>query len=71
VTDVRSAIVFWVLVATSRRARPTLTVSHRNSGNRHRDNSVSGIDRSAIATIVEMITTMLARIEEAVSVTTV
>ena len=71
VTDVRSAIVFWVLVATSRLARPTLTVSHRNNGSRQSDSNVNGTDNSNIAMIVEMITTTLDRIDEAVSVTTV
>ena len=70
VIAVMSASVFWVVAATSRRARPTLTVSHRNNGIRHSDSSVSCTDRISIATNVEMITTTLDRIDDAVSVTT-
>ncbi len=49
VTAVRSAIVFAVLVATSRRARPTLTVSQTKNGIMNRDSTVSCHDRSSIA----------------------
>ena len=66
-----SAIVFCVVVATARRARPTFTVSHRKNGIRHNDSKVNGTDRKSIAINVEMITTMLDRIDDAVSVTTV
>ena len=66
-----SAIVFCVVEATSRRALPTRTVSHRNNGIRQSDRSVSGTDRNSIATSVEMMTTTLDRIDDAVSVTTV
>jgi len=66
-----SAIVFCVVLATSRRARPTFTVNHRKNGMRHSDRSVSGTDSASIAINVEMITTTLDRIEDAVSVTTV
>ncbi len=71
VTEVMSAIVFWVLEATSRLARPTLTVSHRNTGSRQSDSKVSGIDIQNIAINVEMITTTLDSTDDAVSVTTV
>ena len=70
VIEVMSAIVFWVLVDTSRRARPTLTVSHRNSGISSKESSVSGTESSNIAISVLMIVTTLASTLEAVSVTT-
>ncbi len=70
VIAVRSARVFCVLVATSRRARPTLTVSHRKSGRSASDSSVSGTESTSIAISVLMIVTTLASTFEAVSVTT-
>ncbi len=71
VIEVMSAMVFCVLLATSRRARPTLTVSHRNSGNRASESSVSGTERANITTMVLTIVVMLASTLDAVSVTTV
>ena len=70
VIDVRSASVFWVLVATTRRAFPTRTVSHRNSGRRSKDRMVSGIEMISIVTIVLTIVTVFDRTVDAVSVTT-
>ena len=70
VIAVRSASVFWVLDETSRRARPTLTVSHRNSGNSASDSSVSGTDSTSIAIRVLMIVTTFESTFDAVSVTT-
>src|SRR5947208_15445643 len=70
VIDVRSASVFWVLVATTRRAFPTRTVSHRNSGRRSRDRIVSGIEMINIVTIVLTIVTVFDSTVDAVSVTT-
>ena len=67
---VMSARVLWVLVATSRRARPTFTVSHRNSGISSSDRIVRGIEIRTIAMIVLMIVTRLDSTVEAVSVTT-
>ena len=67
---VRSASVRWVWVATSRRAFPTRTVSHRNSGISRSDSAVSGTESSSIATIVLMIVTTFDSTVEAVSVTT-
>ena len=70
VTVVMSAMVFCVLVATSRRARPTLIVSHRNRGVSASDRIVSGTEMISIAITVLTITTTFARIDDAVSVTT-
>ncbi len=70
VMAVRSASVFWVLDATSRRARPTLTVSQRKTGSSASDRIVSGTDRMSIAINVLTIVTTLASTFEAVSVTT-
>ena len=59
-----------MLVATSRRARPTLTVSQRNSGISASDRRVSGTESQIIAISVLMIVTMFASTLDAVSVTT-
>ena len=61
VIAVRSARVFCVLLATSRRARPTLTVSQTKIGVMQSDSSVSGSDRSSIAISVLMMITTFAR----------
>ncbi len=71
VIEVMSAIVLCVLVATSRRARPTFTVSQRNSGSSAMDSRVNGTERISIATSVLMIVTRFDSTLEAVSVTTV
>jgi hypothetical protein len=68
---VRSASVFCVLVATSRRARPTLAVSTRKNGIIASDSTVRGTDSTSIAISVLAITTTFDRIDDAVSVTTV
>ena len=70
VIEVMSASVFWVLVATSRRARPTLTVSQRKIGIKDSESSVSCHDSTDIAMIVLAMTTTFAKTLEAVSVTT-
>jgi hypothetical protein len=70
VIEVMSASVFWVLVATSRRARPTLTVSHRKIGIKDSESNVSCHDSTDIAMMVLAMTTTFARTLEAVSVTT-
>ena len=70
VMAVRSARVSCVVVETARRARPTLTVSHRKNGIMNSDRMVSGTDRINMATSVLMMTTTLASTLEAVSVTT-
>ena len=70
VTAVRSAIVFCVLVATSRRARPTLTVSQRKNGSMNSDSTVSCHESRSMAINVLMITTTFARMFDIVSVTT-
>ena len=58
VIAVRSARVFWVLVATSRRARPTLTVSQMKIGVMQSDINVSCHDSRSIAiSVLTMITT--------------
>ena len=67
---VMSASVLCVLVATSRRAPPTFTVSHRNSGISSSDRIVSGIEIRTIAMIVLMIVTKFDSTVDAVSVTT-
>ncbi len=63
-------MVCWVRVATSRRARPTLTMSHRKNGSRKSDSTVSGTERTSMAMRVLMMTTTFASTLEAVSVTT-
>jgi hypothetical protein len=65
-----SASVRCVLPATSRRAFPTLTVSHRNNGISSNDRIVSGTEITTIAMIVLMIVTTLDSTVDAVSVTT-
>ena len=67
---VRSASVFCVFVATSRRALPTFTVSHTNSGVMKSDRTVSCQERINMAMSELMITTTFDRMLEAVSVTT-
>ncbi len=67
---VMSARVRCVFVATSRRAFPTFTVSHRNSGISSSDRIVSGIEIRIIAMIVLMIVTTFESTVDAVSVTT-
>ena len=58
VIAVRSARVFCVLLATSRRARPTLTVSQMKIGVMQSDITVSCHDRRSIAiSVLAMITT--------------
>ena len=59
-----------MLVATSRRARPTFTVSQRKSGISASDRRVSGTESQIITASVLMIVTMFASTLEAVSVTT-
>ena len=59
-----------MLVATSRRALPTLTVSHRNNGISRSERIVSGTKITIIAMIVLMIVTTLESTVDAVSVTT-
>ena len=59
VMAVRSASVCCVFVDTARRARPTLTVSHRKNGIRNSDSTVSGTDRISMAASVLMMTTTL------------
>ena len=49
VMAVRSASVFWVLLATLRRARPTLTVSQTNSGVMQSERTVSWTEINSIA----------------------
>jgi hypothetical protein len=70
VTAVKSASVFCVLVATSRRARPTLTVSHRKNGMSESDRTVSCHESNVIAMSVLTMTTTFDRMFEVVSVTT-
>ncbi len=70
VIAVRSASVFCVLLATSRRARPTLTVSQMKIGVMQSDIIVSCTDRSSIAISVLMMITTFARSDAAVLVTT-
>ena len=70
VTAVRSAYVLAVLVATSRRARPTFTVSQRKNGSMNSDSTVSCHDSRSIAISVLTITTMFDRMFETVSVNT-
>ena len=71
VIAVRSASVCCVLVATSRRARPTFTVSHMKNGVMKSDSAVSCHERISIAMSVLAMMTMLDRMLDAVSVTTV
>jgi hypothetical protein len=70
VIAVRSARVFWVLVATSRRARPTFTVSHTNTGVIASDRSVSGTEITSIAITELTMMTTFDKAFDAVSVTT-
>ncbi len=70
VTAVRSAIVRAVVVATLRRAPPTLKVSQTKIGRRNSDRIVSVTDIQSMTASVEMITTMFDTTEAAVSVTT-
>src|SRR5438034_10865199 len=70
VIAVRSASVFWVLVATTRRAFPTRTVSHRNNGRSSKDKIVSGIEMINIVMIVLTIVSVFESTVEAVSATT-
>ena len=63
-------MVLAVLVATSRRARPTLTVSQRKNGSMNNDSTVSCHERSSIATSVLAITTTFERMLDTVSVNT-
>ena len=56
--------VLAVLVATSRRARPTFTVSQRKNGSMNSDSTVSCHERSSIATSVLAITTTFDRMFE-------
>ncbi len=60
-----------MLVATTRRALPTRTVSQRKNGIRNSDRIVSCTESTNIAISVLMITTTFDRIDDAVSVTTV
>ena len=70
VMEVMSAMVFCVLDETSRRARPTLTVSHRNNGINASDKRVSCTDRINIAINVLMMMTTFGQDVGGVSVTT-
>ena len=70
VMEVRSARVFCVFIATSRRARPTFTVSHTNRGVMNKESTVSCQEMINMAMSELMITTTLERSEDAVLVTT-
>ena len=67
---VRSARVFWVLVATARLALPTFTVSHMKTGVIPKERRVSCHERIAIAITELTMMTTFDKIVAAVSVTT-
>jgi hypothetical protein len=60
----------WVEARILRRARPTRYVMNTKNGTMTSDSSISCHERIAIATRVETMMTTLAKMEEAVSVTT-